>query len=265
MCIRDSAYGEAGEQPEVYSIYTGYLSDNIGYFENKVSLGKAGVYNGALGYVSDSRLGNQAIRPERRTEREHIVSNVWNILTIEDTFRETFREGTETRTGQRQLITEQFDMTSQGDTLINAEVIPIMRSRNITFDGKGFKPQSKLFAFFDNVNMTAYCVPKLIEISMISGVFQVGETVTGETFNIVGTDTAKIKFKVAVSNHKEGPFNAPTRVFAKNPYTTSTAITSLETYSGTPGIVQLAEGGVLIPETYSSTSVSYTHLRAHET
>ena len=65
-----AAYGEAGEQPEVYSIYTGYLSDNIGYFENKVSLGKAGVYNGVLGYVSDSRLGNQAIRPERRTESE---------------------------------------------------------------------------------------------------------------------------------------------------------------------------------------------------
>ena len=195
-------------------------------------------------------------RTERRTEREHIRSNLWRLNTIQATIQDTFREGTETRTGQRQLITEQFDMISEGDSLINTEVIPIMRSRNITFDGKGFKPQSKLFAFFDNVNMTAYCVPKLIEISMISGVFQVGETVTGETFNIVGTDTARIKFKVAASNHKEGPFNAPTRVFAKNPYTTSTAITSLETYSGTPGIVQLAEGGVLIPASYSSTSTT---------
>ena len=65
-----AAYGEAGEQPQVYSIYSGYVSDNIGYFENKVSLGKAGVYGGVLGYVSDSRLGNQAIRPERRTENE---------------------------------------------------------------------------------------------------------------------------------------------------------------------------------------------------
>ena len=71
-----AAYGEAGEQPEVYSIYTGYLSDNIGYFENKVSLGKAGVYNGVLGYVSDSRLGNLAIRPERRTERTRLRSGV---------------------------------------------------------------------------------------------------------------------------------------------------------------------------------------------
>jgi TonB-linked SusC/RagA family outer membrane protein len=65
-----AAYGEAGEQPEVYSIYSGYVSDNIGYFENKVSLGKAGAYGGVLGYVSDSRLGNRAIRPEKRTENE---------------------------------------------------------------------------------------------------------------------------------------------------------------------------------------------------
>jgi len=64
------AYGEAGEQPEVYSIYSGYVSNSIGYFDNKVSLGKSGVYNGVLGYVSDSRLGNKAIRPERRTENE---------------------------------------------------------------------------------------------------------------------------------------------------------------------------------------------------
>ena len=78
-----------------------------------------------------------------------------------------------------------------------------MRSRNITFDGKGFKPQSRMYAFFDGINMTSYCVPKLLEISMKSGVFQVGETVTGEIFSTNSADPAIIKFKVAVSNHKE--------------------------------------------------------------
>ena len=42
-----------------------------------------------------------------------------------------------------------------------------MRSRNIAFDGKGFKPQSRLFAFFDGVNVT-----KIFEIEMVSGTFQ---------------------------------------------------------------------------------------------
>ena len=65
------AYGEAGEQPAVYSIYSGYVSENIGYFQNKVNLGKSGVYHDVLGYVSDSRLGNTAIRPEIRSEYEY--------------------------------------------------------------------------------------------------------------------------------------------------------------------------------------------------
>ena len=133
-----------------------------------------------------------------------------------------------------------------------------MRSRNITFDGRGFKPQSRMYGFFDGINMTSYCVPKLLEISMKSGVFQVGETVTGEVFSTNSADPAIIKFKVAVSNHKDGLFNAPTRIYAKNPYTTQTASTSLETYSGTPGTVQLAGGGSasVIPASYSSTSTT---------
>ena len=174
------------------------------------------------------------------------------------TTTETFRTGTTTREGTRQLITEQFDQVSDGDRTISTEVIPIMRSRNITFDGRGFKPQSRLYGFFDGINMTAYCVPKLLEISMKSGVFQVGETVTGEVFSTNSADPAIIKFKVAVSNHKEGPFNSPTRIYAQNPYTTQTASTSLETYSETPGTVQLTGGGSasVIPASYSSTSTT---------
>ena len=174
---------------------------------------------------------------------------------ITDTFLESFRTGTSNRSGSRQLITEQFDQESIGDVLVSSEVIPRIRSRNVSFDGRGFKPQSRLFAFFDGVNMTKYCIPKLIEISMISGVFQVGETVTGEIFSENTADPATIKFRVAVSNHREGPFDNPTRIYAKNPYTTQTALTAIETYSGSPGVVQLS-GGVLIPPTYSSTSTT---------
>ena len=35
-------------------------------------------------------------------------------------------------------------------------------------------------SFFDNVDVNKYCVPKLIEIEMVSGTFEVGETVKGE-------------------------------------------------------------------------------------
>ena len=79
---------------------------------------------------------------------------------------------------------------------------------------------------------------------MTSGTFQVGETVIGKCLDLVylqtGTDKPAIKFRVAQSNHRAGPYNAPTEVFAKNPYISQVGATGLETFLGTPGTVQLA-------------------------
>ena len=52
-----------------------------------------------------------------------------------------------------------------------------------------------------------------------------------------GTDIPAIKFRVAQSNHREIPYNAPTS-FAKNPYISQVGATGLETFLGTPGVVQ---------------------------
>jgi hypothetical protein len=60
-----------------------------------------------------------------------------------------------------------------------------MRSRNIQFVNKNVKPLTQLYAFFDGVDVTKYCVPKLLEINMLSGVFEVGETVIGSV-NAIG-------------------------------------------------------------------------------
>ena len=54
-----------------------------------------------------------------------------------------------------------------------------MRSRNVEFVSKRMKPLTRMYAFFDGEDVTRFCVPKLLEISMISGSFTVGETVTG--------------------------------------------------------------------------------------
>ena len=62
--------------------------------------------------------------------------------TFQDTTTSTFQTGTSTRSGTRQLITETFDQESVGDRTVSKETIPIMRSRNITFEGRGFKPLS---------------------------------------------------------------------------------------------------------------------------
>ena len=150
-------------------------------------------------------------------------------------------------------------MQSVGDRVVNREIISFMRSRNVQFVSKRLKPLTQIYSFFDGVNVTKYCVPKLLEISMISGTFQVGETIVGTTRDtglqpISGVSNPRITFRAAQSNHKEGPYNAPTSVYTSNPYTSQIGATGLETFLGTPGTVQLAGQGNTIPATYSSTS-----------
>ena len=194
-----------------------------------------------------------------RTRRGQTNETVFDRV-IEDAFRETIDTGISNRTGTRTLITEQFDMESVGDRVVNREIIAFMRSRNVQFVSKKLKPLTQIYSFFDGVNVTKYCVPKLLEISMILGSFQVGETVIGSPRvtglgPITNTEGPQITFRVAQSNHKEGPYNAPTSVFTNNPYLSQIGATGLESFLGTPGTIQLAsQSGNIIPSTYSSTS-----------
>jgi len=179
--------------------------------------------------------------------------------TFQDRFTDRFKTGTSSREGSRQLITEQFDRTSLGERVLSTEVTPTIRSRNVSFDGRGFKPQSRLYSFFDGVNVTKYCVPKLIEIEMVSGTFNVGETITGTVKSDpnVSSETPYIQFRAAVPNHKEGPHDTPTRVYSRNPYTdTQVAELALETFAGNVGQVLANSQGTtaVVPSAYSSTS-----------
>ena len=160
---------------------------------------------------------------------------------VQDTIRETIDTGVQTRTGVRTIVSEQFDTTSVGDRVVSRNLVPFMRSRNIQFISKKLKPLTQIYAFFDGIDVTRYCVPKLVEISMISGSFEVGEKVIGVMQNTglnpnLGQDTARITFRVAQSNHKEGPYNAPTSVFGSNPYNGQVLQSS---YSSTSNILNV--------------------------
>ena len=161
--------------------------------------------------------------------------------TIEENFEERITRGQESRSGTQTFITEQFNVTSQGEKLISRDLVPYMRSRNVQIVAKRLKPLTRLYGFFDNINVTQYCVPKLLNISMISGVFQVGETIVG-TMNASGVNrnipgvTPRITFRVAAPKHREGPYDAPTKTFTQNPYT-SRIISS--TYSSTSEVLNI--------------------------
>jgi hypothetical protein len=145
----------------------------------------------------------------------------------QDNFREVIDTGVSTRTGTRTLVSPQFDRSSVGERVVSRDIVTTMRSRNIQFVATRLKPQTQIYAFFDGVNVTKYCVPKLLEINMLSGAFQVGETVVGSMgatglgpLGLIGNGaTPAITFRVANSNHKLGPYNNPERGYPENPYT----------------------------------------------
>ena len=158
---------------------------------------------------------------------------------IEQDVTDTIESGTKSRTGTQYHVTETFEEVSAGDKVVSTEIVTTVRSRNIEFYAANLKPSTQIYAFFDGKDVTKYCVPKLIEISMSSGTFQVGETVQGRVITTglgeEGKDTnPSINFRVAQSNHRRGDYNAPTEVYPDNPY---------------------VDGGT-IPEVYSSTSTT---------
>jgi len=176
--------------------------------------------------------------------RPGIPGTAWGTRTtqvVRDDLREIVETGVQTRTGTRTIVTEQFDRTSVGDRVVSRDLIPFMRSRNVEFVSKKVKPLTRLYAFFDGKDVTKYCVPKLLEISMVSGAFQVGEKVIGRLLNTglnpdLSNTSPRITFRVAQSNHREGPYNLPTVTFANNPYTSQPLS---GTYSSTSNILNV--------------------------
>ena len=132
---------------------------------------------------------------------------------------------TVTNTTSRISTTENFDTVSNTDTTIRNVLISssnesFMRSRNIQFSVSNIKPSTQFYQFLDG-NSGVDFIPKLIEISNPSKAFVVGETVIG-TFS--GNNL--ISFRVAASNHKYGPYNAPSATYTINPYVRTESIAS---------------------------------------
>ena len=111
---------------------------------------------------------------------------------------------------------------------------PWIRSRNVKNKTTGFKPFTRYYQFLDGVSGLDW-IPKLIEVTPVSGTFQVGETVDG--FDAAGNKT--ITFRVAQQNHKEGPFNNPDRKYDVSPYDRTLLMGSLDSYNSSSVLVNV--------------------------
>ena len=147
------------------------------------------------------------------------------------------------RTGVQHTVREQINTESLGDRVISRNIIQFMRSRNIEFTARRMKPNTQLYTFFDGVDVSSFCTPKLLEIEMTSGTFLIGEGVFAESgvFQTVeGVDPNSlpyIEFRLATPNHKYGPYNNPTDFYDENPYDRGNTLPA--TYSSTTTVLNI--------------------------
>jgi hypothetical protein len=181
------------------------------------------------------------------------------------------KTGTSTRSGTRQVATEQYNNRSFGDSVVSIDLLPYMRKRNIEFTAKRMKPFTQVYNFFDGVNVTDYCTPKLLEITMQSGSFIAGEdvelisissTTDKGSFPMLSSMQTQVDrntcaypsiiveenftFRLCTPNHKYGPYNNPTDVFTVNPYDRTNTIPS--SYSSTSTLLNI--------DTYSLSNIT---------
>jgi len=156
--------------------------------------------------------------------------------TIEEEFTtfenvSTITTTNQSRSGIQYKVNERWDSVNVGDRVVSTDIIHTMRSRNIEFVARRMKPNGLVYPFFDNVDMSSYIIPKLLEVTMASGTFSVGETVTGVSGSV------SVRFRLASPNHKYGPYNSPTQTYSQNPYNTTEVVPT--SYSTTSTILNV--------------------------
>ena len=160
------------------------------------------------------------------TTRTDIVANdflqTFSASGIEKTFGAELTVGTEN--------------VSLGPKVTGTEVLYNCRSRNIEVVGTRLKPNTRYYVFMENVDVTEWCVPKLIPVTMVRGSFEAGDTITNVGPQIQMLGVAGIDFRAAQVNHRFGPYNSPTETYALEPYTQS-ELTSA--YSATSNVINV--------------------------
>jgi len=149
----------------------------------------------------------------------------------------------QTRTGSQMSIQEVINTESLGDRIVNRGITHTMRSRNIKFTAKAMKPFTQMYAYFDGTAVSRFTVPKLIEVTMTSGTFTVGETIDGvmpgsaSSQQISSSSLPEIVFRAAAANHKYGSITEPSDIYDSNPYTRATSLPTA--YTGASTIINV--------------------------
>jgi len=101
----------------------------------------------------------KAVETERKSvgTYEKRGGHGWRVMAKEEIT--TAQQVSQTRTGIRAVAIPQTVRTSIGDRVVSVAFVPFIRSRTITFNATRLKPNTRVYPFFDNVDISAYVTP----------------------------------------------------------------------------------------------------------
>lgn len=131
---------------------------------------------------------------KNRPDRHHPTR--WPLLMETSITTTTVKSGMDTRTGTQLRVIPETVLTPLGPKVVNSSYIPFMRSIDIKFVGKGLKPTTRYYAFFDDVNVSAYCSSGITfnPSALISAVPLISDA-TGKVEGVFRVPTSPIRFK----------------------------------------------------------------------
>ena len=156
--------------------------------------------------------GEQANTTKVGSVQENVVDE--STIDVEDPDYDTYRRRIRLTTktiAQTQQFRTSYTNVLQGPShefdyvesiKLTTETDPFMRSRNVFFNANGLRPNTKHFHYLDNGIPDLF--PKLVEINMVSGTFNVFEDINIEL------DGVQIAFaRTQKPNHKFGDASRP--------------------------------------------------------
>ena len=82
----------------------------------------------------------------------------WRVMAQEEVT--TAQQVSQTRTGIRAVAIPETIRTSIGDRVVSVAFVPFIRQRTITFSATRLKPNTRVYPFFDNIDIATYVTPE---------------------------------------------------------------------------------------------------------
>jgi hypothetical protein len=98
-------------------------------------------------------------RPETQERAISGRRNAGGRQVLQDFRITTTTRVAQTRAGVRTTLVPQVVRNSIGDRIVNVAFIPFIRSRDVSFTGTRFKPNTRVYPFFDNIDVSSYVTP----------------------------------------------------------------------------------------------------------